>query len=357
MESNGVKYYQGIYIILYSKSKNYNYYKCPHCKGEYKEIINTGDIITHKKHSTKCYNERKFRKQIIPTCDNSLNNNNNLEINNIPKILSGLECEEKKNNNSFLRFMIEENDWKKDDILAKKCLNKIYKLSDNYVAKVIKNNTNFEILIKEAEIHLSINHPRIVNCLNYFHINNKFSLIIEYCSNGTLLHTKNDEVQNIRHLNQIIEAVKFLHTNKIVHRDIKLDNIFLDSENNVKLGDFGCASYGIKFSDFNKGTYSYMSPQIKENKEYTLKCDVWSLGITSYCLLSGCESIRSLDLLDFMQELLVSDKCNADQLKTIIVKKINELDFTGMSDKSIENIKKMLNYEEDERSSIFDIEF
>lgn len=357
MENNRVKSHQGIDIVFYLQTKNYNYYRCPRygCKGEYKENINSGIIGYHKRHSSKCYSLKKLETQQISISDNS-QNNNNLQINNNIKVLNGLEREEKRNNNNFLKLLIQDAEWEDLELLNTQCLNKVYRLSNKYVAKILKTNNNIENLIKEAEIHLSINHPRIVNCLNYFYINGKFYLITEYCSKETLLFVQKDEEQSIRLLNQVIEALKFLHENKIAHRDIKLDNIFIDSENNVKLGDFGCVSYGVKFSDY-KGTPSYMSPQIKENSAYTLKCDIWSLGITSYCLLSGTESKQSIDLIKFMQKLVVSKKCKVDQLEIMIVKKINELDFTGMSDKSKENIKKMLQYKEEDRATIFDIEF
>lgn len=65
MERNKFKIYQGLKIVLYSKSKNYKYYKCSlsGCKGQFREVINTGQIQSHKKHSTKCYRIRKLERE------------------------------------------------------------------------------------------------------------------------------------------------------------------------------------------------------------------------------------------------------------------------------------------------------
>lgn len=342
------------HIIFYSKSKNFNFYCCPFkgCKARYKEDIHSGDISAYKCHSGACYSNKKKL---------TTSNDNEIEVKNIStdlksedkKILNEFEREEKRDNNEFIKSIIIKS---KMNLLPVKSKNNNYLFSDNYVAKILDLKET-ENLIRECNIHLSIKHPRIVNCLNYFTYNKNFYLITEYCSKRTLADFENGiEETKIRYLNEIIEAIEFLHKNRIVHRDVKLENIFIDKFDNIKLGDFGCVAYGDSFKD-TQGTYAYMCPQMKEKKKYTNKCDVWSLGITSYCLLSGPTSHRSLNFLDFMEQTEVTKKVKAKDFKILIMNEIENLDFEGISDQNKENIMKMLEYEEEDRPNICEIKF
>jgi serine/threonine protein kinase len=258
-------------------------------------------------------------------------------------------------NYDYLRNVIRDN--KSKNKIELPSTNKVYRISADFVAKWMVTDLKFNKttnIIKEASIHISLNHPRIVECVNYFEENYKFYLITRFCAQGPLLFVKNKtEEQKIRYLNQIAEGIGFLHTNKIAHRDIKLDNIFIDENDDIKLGDFGYASYGEVFKDY-AGTPSYVSPQIMCKTQYTSKCDIWSFGMTSYCLLCEPESNRSVNLLNFMQEIKNNNK---QAHKELITKEIEALDFTGISDKSKNMILKMLSYEEEDRLDVFEIRF
>lgn len=93
---------------------------------------------------------------------------------------------------------------------------------------------------------------------------------------------------------QLNKAFKVMKKNNIIHRDLKLENILIkynDKEKNsytVKLADYGCSKKVESLTKDNlvsqKGTLQYMSPQILQNKEYTYKCDLWSIGIILYKL-------------------------------------------------------------------------
>lgn len=89
---------------------------------------------------------------------------------------------------------------------------------------------------------------------------------------------------------QIVEGISYCHSNNIIHRDIKLENILLDEQKNVKIIDFGfaiCATDTMKLKIFC-GTPQYMSPEIVSKVEYVgQKSDIWSLGILLYCMLCG----------------------------------------------------------------------
>lgn len=113
---------------------------------------------------------------------------------------------------------------------------------------------------------------------------------------------------------QATQALKTLHSNKIIHRDIKPDNIFLSNEDKIKLGDLGVAKIFETLSDNTgnhtfAGTYLYMSPEILNRQAYSFNTDVWSLGCVVYELnflktAFGASNERNVDHLDFKNSKL-----------------------------------------------------
>ena len=84
---------------------------------------------------------------------------------------------------------------------------------------------------------------------------------------------------------QVSLALKHIHERKVIHRDLKCENIFLTKDNLVKIGDFGIAKslkQSIEKMKSVVGTPYYMSPEICDNKDYTNKTDIWSLGVVLY---------------------------------------------------------------------------
>ena len=80
-------------------------------------------------------------------------------------------------------------------------------------------------------------------------------------------------------------ALKHVHDRKIIHRDIKSQNVFLMNDNTIKMGDFGIARVLSSTKEKAKtvvGTPYYLSPEIIENKPYSFKSDIWSLGVLLY---------------------------------------------------------------------------
>ena len=84
-------------------------------------------------------------------------------------------------------------------------------------------------------------------------------------------------------------ALKYLHTNNIIHRDIKSANIFIDENNNIKLGDFGTIKIMknyMMYATTQIGTPYYMGPEIYKCLRYTSKCDIWALGCVLYEMMT-----------------------------------------------------------------------
>ncbi len=103
---------------------------------------------------------------------------------------------------------------------------------------------------------------------------------------------------------QLCLGVKHIHSKKVIHRDIKLQNVLLTSKDEIKLGDFGISKLLESTGDFAKtslGTPYYLSPEICSGKEYNTKTDVWMLGCLLYelCALRKPFEGDSLHVLYF----------------------------------------------------------
>jgi NIMA (never in mitosis gene a)-related kinase len=86
---------------------------------------------------------------------------------------------------------------------------------------------------------------------------------------------------------EICLGIEHLHSKRILHRDIKLNNVFLTHEHRVKIGDFGSAKLlgeHMDFADSHIGTPYYLSPEIVRNDRYNEKSDIWALGCLLYAL-------------------------------------------------------------------------
>ncbi|GBP13006.1 hypothetical protein EVAR_79340_1 [Eumeta japonica] len=103
------------------------------------------------------------------------------------------------------------------------------------------------------------------------------------------------------YMHQILLGVQYLHSKRIIHRDLKLGNLFLDDELHVKIGDFGLAAR-IEYDGERKqtlcGTPNYIAPEILTKKGHSFEVDVWSLGCIMYTLLVGKPPFETSTLKD-----------------------------------------------------------
>lgn len=143
-----------------------------------------------------------------------------------------------------------------------------------------------------------LDHPNIVRLFEVFQDDKRFYLVTELCTGGELF----DEITKRSHFSeadaalitkQVLSAVAYCHSKNICHRDLKPENILLDSKaadssNSIKVIDFGASQKFDPSKKMNQiyGTAYYIAPEILKS-DYNEKCDVWSVGVILFILLSG----------------------------------------------------------------------
>ncbi|XP_075277159.1 serine/threonine-protein kinase Nek5 isoform X2 [Opisthocomus hoazin] len=146
---------------------------------------------------------------------------------------------------------------------------------------------------KEVILLAKMKHANIVTFYASLQEKNKLYIVMEYCDGGDLMKRINmqhgvlfDEDQILSWFVQISLGLKHIHDKKVLHRDVKAQNIFLSNNGKVaKLGDFGIArqlNSTMEFAHTCVGTPYYLSPEICENRPYNNKTDIWSLGCVLY---------------------------------------------------------------------------
>ena len=155
---------------------------------------------------------------------------------------------------------------------------------------------------REIKLLQKMNHSHIVKIFEAFETDHHVYLVMEYVTGGSL-HSylkerpqrRLDEEEAKRIFKQIMTALHYCHRKSIAHRDIKLENILLDENKNVKIIDFGfstCIPNDKKIKMFC-GTPSYMAPEIISKIEYAgPPADIWASAVLLYALLNGCFPFR-----------------------------------------------------------------
>lgn len=209
----------------------------------------------------------------------------------------------------------------------------------------------------ESKILEQLNHPNIIRFREVLLEDKKsrLNIVMDYADGGDLqqkikLYQKNTryftETQILDWFTQTCLAIKHIHDRKILHRDIKSQNIFLTKNGLVKLGDFGiakCLDLTIDKVKTIVGTPYYLSPELLQNKPYSFKNDIWALGVLLYemCALKMPFEAPNLPILS-----LKIIRCNYNPISDRYSKDLKNLISLCLNIDPIKrpSVKEILNY-------------
>ncbi|XP_025193335.1 serine/threonine-protein kinase polo-like isoform X2 [Melanaphis sacchari] len=161
--------------------------------------------------------------------------------------------------------------------------------------KYLLRNNQKDKMTQEIFIHKVLKNKNIVSFHSFFEDNNFVYIVLELCRKRSMmeLHKRRKtltEPETRYYVYQILEGTLYLHQQNIIHRDLKLGNLFLNDELEVKIGDLGLAAK-IEYDGQRKktlcGTPNYIAPEILKKTGHSFEVDVWSIGCIMYTLLVG----------------------------------------------------------------------
>ena len=236
---------------------------------------------------------------------------------------------------------------------------KVYKviyipLNQVRAMKVVKKDSiNFQDdnqqFLKEIEMLMNLDHPNIIKIYEYYVDDLNYYVIMEFAEGGEL-YDQIYQLQNFKEkhaamiMKQILSAVCYMHSKGIVHRDLKPENIMLESKSSgdlsIKLIDFGTSNFIKKNEKLSMkvGTPYYIAPEILK-QSYTNKCDIWSVGVILYMLLSGNPPFDGTDDQSILKKVKIGKY------------KMEGEEWNRVSNEAKDLIKQMLTFNPEERIS------
>ncbi|KAI0039012.1 Pkinase-domain-containing protein [Auriscalpium vulgare] len=168
-------------------------------------------------------------------------------------------------------------------------------------------------LYAEIKIHRSLTHPNIVGFGDCFEDEENVYMTLALCPNGSLM----DMLRRRRRFTepearfftvQVIGACHYMHTHQVIHRDLKLGNIFLDADMNIQVGDFGLAALIENPGERKKticGTPNYIAPEVLFDTAngHSFEVDTWSIGVILYTLVVGRPPFQTKDVKEIYQRI------------------------------------------------------
>ncbi|XP_032558237.1 uncharacterized protein LOC116794030 [Chiroxiphia lanceolata] len=164
------------------------------------------------------------------------------------------------------------------------------------IKRIVVPNRKYEreLVLTEVELLSSVRHPNIVRYIDSYLFNEELWLVMEYvegCTLGDVISKQALEEEMIASISrECLKALDFLHSNRVIHRDIKSDNILLGMDGSVKLIDFGLCAWLHPWEKKRRsfiGTPFYMAPEMLTGDKYDAKVDIWALGITALQMADG----------------------------------------------------------------------
>lgn len=177
---------------------------------------------------------------------------------------------------------------------------------------------DFNRVKKEITILKRLRHKNIIQLYEIMESQRNLYLVMELCEGSELFDyivkkQKLTEAEACKFFQQLIDGIEYLHVQNIVHRDLKPENLLLDSENNLKISDFGLSTRysNTKLLSTPCGTPSYAPPEMLKGDEYHgMLSDVWSCGIILYAMICGylpfsesCEDLNCKKIVECDYEI------------------------------------------------------
>jgi serine/threonine protein kinase len=230
-----------------------------------------------------------------------------------------------------------------------------------YAIKALKkgdilHREEVESLMSEKRIFEIINrghHPFLINLFACFQTPEHVCFVMEYANGGDLMMHIHQEVFNetraVFYAACVVLGLQFLHDHKIIYRDLKLDNLLLDTEGYLKMADFGLCKEGIGFGDRTGtfcGTPEFLAPEVLLEPTYTRAVDWWGLGVLIYEMLVG-ESPFPGDIEEEIFEAISKDEVKYPRylsnesvtiMRRLLRKNVDRR--LGSSEKDAEDVKK-----------------
>jgi len=163
------------------------------------------------------------------------------------------------------------------------------------VNKVGQSADVIKLLRREISVMKKLQHPGIVSLYDVFEDDSSITMVLEYINGGELYDqiidrgsfSEKDAISTVR---QLLNALAYMHSNGVAHRDLKPENLLCASDSQtVKIADFGLSKDFSTASVMQTccGSPSYVAPEVLGGGVYDTACDIWSLGVITYVLLSG----------------------------------------------------------------------
>ncbi|KAI0299493.1 kinase-like domain-containing protein [Russula brevipes] len=168
-------------------------------------------------------------------------------------------------------------------ILALKCL---------YKSEIVQSRVEKQIR-REIEIQQNLRHPNVLRLYGYFHDEKRIFLMLEFAGKGELYkqltkYGSFSERRSAVYIDQMADALSYLHSKHVIHRDIKPENLLLGINGELKIGDFGWSVHAPSNRRTTLcGTLDYLPPEMVEGREHNEKVDYWALGVLTYEFIVG----------------------------------------------------------------------
>lgn len=175
----------------------------------------------------------------------------------------------------------------------------ILALKTLYKSEIVQSRVEKQIR-REIEIQQNLRHPNIVRLYGYFHDEKRIFLMLEFAGKGELYkqltkHGCFTEKRSARYIDQMADALSYLHAKHVIHRDIKPENLLLGLNGELKIGDFGWSVHapGNRRTTLC-GTLDYLPPEMVEGRDHSEKVDYWALGVLTYEFICGAPPFEDM---------------------------------------------------------------